>query len=149
MQVAVGSDHGGFKLKTAVIDLLQREGIPYKDFGTFEASSVDYPDYALDVGLAVAGGEFEKGILCCGTGIGVSIAANKVPGVRAALCSDTFSARASREHNDANILTLGERVIGPGLALDIVRVWLETGFAGGRHARRVDKIKKIERQYLK
>ena len=149
MKVAVGSDHGGFLLKEKIKDSLESEGIAFKDFGTYDAQSVDYPDFALKVACAVASGEWDKGILCCGTGIGVAITANKVPGIRAALCGDTFSARASREHNDANILTLGERVTGAGLALDIVKVWLTSEFAGGRHEKRVKKITEIERCYTK
>ncbi|MFZ5753239.1 MAG: ribose 5-phosphate isomerase B [Bacillota bacterium] len=117
-----------------------------KDFGTHSTDSCDYPDIALPLAQAVAAGEFDKGILICGTGIGISIAANKVPGIRAALCHDTFSARASREHNDANILALGERVIGKGLALEIVDVWLASEFSGGRHQKRVDKIAAIEKR---
>lgn len=147
--LAVGSDHGGFLLKEKIKEFLETEGLPFKDFGTFDAQSVDYPDFALKVAEAVASGECEKGILCCGTGIGVAITANKVPGIRAALCGDTFSARASREHNDANILTLGERVTGPGLALEIVKVWLSGEFAGGRHQKRINKIAEIERRYMK
>lgn len=149
MKLAVGSDHGGFLLKEEIKEFLTGEGIQFTDFGTFDAQSVDYPDFALKVAQAVASGEYGRGILCCGTGIGVSIAANKVPGIRAALCGDTFSARASREHNDANILTLGERVTGPGLALDIVKVWLGSEFAGGRHERRINKIAEIERSYMR
>lgn len=147
MKLALGCDHGGFLLKEHIRQLLEELGLEYHDFGAFNTESVDYPDVAKVVAKAVADGEFEKGILCCGTGIGVSIAANKVPGVRAALCHDTFSARATREHNDSNILTMGERVIGPGLAGDIVRTWLGAEFAGGRHQRRVDKISEIERLY--
>lgn len=147
MRIAVGSDHGGYNLKKVVIAVLEELGIEYQDFGTFSAESCDYPDYAKAVAEAVSRGEFDRGILCCGTGIGVAIAANKVPGIRAALCHDTFSARAAREHNDANILTLGERVIGPGLAADIVREWLKAEFQGGRHARRVAKINDIEQKY--
>lgn len=126
---------------------LTAQGIHYHDFGTYAPDAVDYPDFALPVAEAVARGEFDRGIIVCGTGIGVSIVANKVPGVRAALCHDTFSARSSRAHNDANILTLGERVVGPGLALEIVRVWLASEFEGGRHARRVAKIAAIEKKY--
>lgn len=144
--LAIGSDHGGFSLKEKIKEFLEQQGIPYEDFGTYNSESVDYPDYAKKVAEAVASGKCERGILCCGTGIGVSIAANKVKGIRAAHCHDTFSARYSREHNDANILTLGERVIGPGLALEIVDVWLKSSFNGGRHARRVDKIRKMEEQ---
>ena len=149
MKIAIGSDHGGFVLKEKIIKFLEENNYHYRDFGTYDEVSVDYPDYALQVAEAIAQGDFDRGILVCGTGIGIGIAANKVPGIRAALCHDTFSARASREHNDANILTLGERVIGPGLALDIVKVWLESEFSGGRHSKRVDKIRDIERKYSK
>lgn len=143
--MAVAGDHGGFVLKREVLRFLKERGIKYTDYGCFSEESVDYPDYALQVAEKVASGEYDKGILCCGTGIGMSIAANKVHGIRAALCHDTFSARASREHNDANILAMGQRVIGPGLAVEIVRVWLESGFEGGRHARRLEKIKSFEK----
>jgi len=144
MRIALGSDHGGYILKEDIKKYLDEKGIEYKDFGTHSADSCDYPDFALPVARAVAAGEYNKGILICGTGIGIGIAANKVPGIRAALCHDTFSARASREHNNANILTMGERVIGRGLALDIIDIWINTEFSGGRHQRRVDKIHKIE-----
>lgn len=144
MRIALGSDHGGFVLKEEIKDYLEESGIEYKDFGTHTNDSCDYPDIALPVAKAVANGEFDRGILICGTGIGIGIAANKVHGIRAALCHDTFSARASREHNNANILTMGERVIGRGLALDIVDIWVNTKFAGGRHQRRVEKIGEIE-----
>lgn len=144
MRIALGSDHGGYRLKQVIKAYLKERDLDHEDFGTYDAASVDYPDYAYRVATAVAAGKYERGILCCGTGIGVCIAANKVPGIRAAHCHDTFSARAAREHNDANILTLGERVIGPGLAVDIVAAWLAAEFAGGRHARRVGKIKAIE-----
>ncbi|AEG16919.1 sugar-phosphate isomerase, RpiB/LacA/LacB family [Desulfofundulus kuznetsovii DSM 6115] len=147
VRIALAADHGGFRLKEEVISFLQENGIAYHDFGTYSEEAVDYPDFALLVAEAVRSGEYQLGILCCGTGIGVAIAANKVPGIRAALCHDTFSARASREHNDANILTMGQRVIGPGLAREIVRVWLASEFAGGRHARRVAKITEIEKKY--
>jgi ribose 5-phosphate isomerase B len=144
LKIALGSDHGGFNLKQEIGKWLQENGYSCEDFGTFSAESCDYPDIASKVARAVAGKEFDKGIIVCGTGIGVSIAANKVPGIRAALCHDTFSARASREHNDANILTLGERVIGRGLALEIVDVWLKADFAEGRHKKRVDMITALE-----
>jgi ribose 5-phosphate isomerase B len=134
-------------LKEEIKAYLDEQGIGYEDFGTFSTEAVDYPDFALAVAEAVAAGYCDCGILACGTGIGVSIAANKVPGIRAALCHDTLSARASREHNDANILALGGRIIGPGLAREIVAVWLGGGFAGGRHQRRVDKIRAIEEKY--
>jgi len=144
LAIALGADHGGFLLKEEIKSWLFREGYEVKDFGTDSPDACDYPDIAVEVARAVASGKYEKGILVCGTGIGVCIAANKVPGIRAALCHDTFSARASREHNDANILTLGERVIGRGLALEIVKVWLTSAFTGGRHKTRVDKIKALE-----
>lgn len=144
MQIAIGSDHGGFVLKEEIKKWLQENGYQYEDFGTHSTESCDYPDIAGAVAQAVASGQDKLGIIVCGTGIGVSIVANKVKGIRAALCHDTFSARASREHNDANILTLGERVIGRGLALEIVEVWLKSEFAGGRHKTRVDKISALE-----
>ncbi|ACV64846.1 sugar-phosphate isomerase, RpiB/LacA/LacB family [Desulfofarcimen acetoxidans DSM 771] len=149
MRVAIAADHGGFQLKKEIIECLRADGFEYKDFGTYSEESVDYPDLALAVAEAVKAGDYDRGIICCGTGIGVSLAANKVPGIRAALCHDTFSARCAREHNDANILTLGQRVIGAGLAAEIVRIWLNTVFAGGRHARRVEKIAQIEAKYNK
>lgn len=144
LKIAVGSDHGGFNLKKIIIEHLKEKGLDYEDLGCFTPDSVDYPDIAFPLAKRVAKGEFDRGIIICGTGIGVSIVANKVPGIRAAVCSDCFSAKASREHNDANILTLGERVIGPGLAKEILDVWLEAEFQGGRHETRVNKIKIIE-----
>ncbi len=140
MKVIVGSDHGGFNLKRAVVDDLKGKGLDVTDFGPETADSVDYPDYAKPVAEKVAAGEYDKGILICGTGIGMSISANKVKGIRSALVHDTFSARATRQHNDSNVLAMGERVIGEGLALDIVDIWLNTEFEGGRHERRVCKI---------
>jgi len=145
--LAIGSDHGGFRLKQEIMKVLRDEGVDFRDFGTFSIESCDYPDIALAVAEAVSRKEFNCGIIICGTGIGVAITANKVPGIRAALCHDTFSARMAREHNDANILTLGERVTGPGLAGDIVRMWLKSEFSGGRHSRRVEKITAIERAW--
>jgi ribose 5-phosphate isomerase B len=142
--IAIGSDHGGFHLKEDIKQFLQERGVACRDFGTYSTDSVDYPDISRAVAQAVAGGECERGIIICGTGIGVSIAANKVKGIRAALCHDVFSAQMSREHNNANILTMGERVIGCGLARMIVEKWLATEFAGGRHSRRVDKIGELE-----
>ena len=144
MKVALGSDHGGFHLKEAIKGLLSEKGVPYTDFGTDSTASCDYPDIARLVAEAVVRGEYDRGILVCGTGIGMSITANKVRGVRAALCHDTFSARAARQHNDSSVLCLGERVIGPGLALDVVATWLGTDFEGGRHARRIAKIFALE-----
>ena len=147
MKVALGADHGGFRLKEEIKKLLDQLGIPCTDLGTFSENSVDYPDFALEVAERVAKGEFDRGIICCGTGIGVNIVANKVPGIRAALCHDTFSAKATREHNDSNILTMGERVVGIGLATEVVKVWLATPFSGERHARRIAKIAEIEKKY--
>jgi ribose 5-phosphate isomerase B len=147
LKIAVGSDHGGFLLKDVIMKYLKEKNIDFTDFGCFSKDSVDYPDIGQAVGEAVAAGEYDKGIICCGTGIGISISANKVPGVRAALCGDCFSAKASREHNDANVLALGERVIGAELAKMIVDIWLSSEFQGGRHGRRVEKIAKIEEKY--
>lgn len=144
--IAIGCDHGGYELKLAVIEHLKSKGLEVKDFGCYSSDSVDYPDYAYPVAKAVVNGEAEKGILICGTGIGMSIAANKVKGIRCALCSDTFSAHATREHNDSNILALGARVVGLNLALDIVDTWLGAEFTGGRHANRIEKITKIENE---
>lgn len=146
MKVAIGCDHAGLPLKSAVLEVLERLQIEVIDFGTDSYESVDYPDYGEKVGRAVADGEADFGIVMCGTGIGISIAANKVPGVRAALCHDTYSAKMSRAHNDANVLALGARVVGPGLAQEIVEAWLGAEFEGGRHAVRVGKIGRIERR---
>ncbi|NLW65649.1 MAG: ribose 5-phosphate isomerase B [Clostridiales bacterium] len=142
--IAIGSDHGGFALKREIMKYLDEKGLEYKDFGTYTEDSCDYPDYGEAVGRAVAGGECERGIVICGTGIGISISANKVKGVRAALCGDCYSAEYTRRHNDANVLALGARVLGTGLALKIVEIFLGTDFEGGRHARRVELISKIE-----
>lgn len=147
MKLAVGSDHGGYRLKEEIKQYLSLQAIEYQDFGTFSNESVDYPDYALAVAEAVADRNCELGIICCGTGLGVSIVANKVPGVRAAVCQEPYSARMAREHNDANVLTIGERVTGVGLAMEVVKAFLQTPFAGGRHALRVDKIRQIEAKY--
>lgn len=144
MKIAIGCDHAAYQLKNEVKAHIEALGHEVHDFGTFDEASVDYPDYAFFVGKAVVGGETERGILLCGTGIGIGIAANKIPGVRAALCHDLFSAEACRQHNNANILTMGARVIDTELALKIVDVWLTTEFEGGRHQRRIDKITSIE-----
>jgi len=149
MKIALGSDHAGLSLKNEVLKHLEKRGIEFKDFGTFTEDSTDYPDYAQVVAEEIAKKNFDFGILVCGTGIGISIAANKVPGIRAALCSDTFSAHSSREHNDANILALGARVLGIGLALDIVDTFLNANFLGDRHLKRVNKITAIENKYMK
>lgn len=139
--IAVGSDHGGFELKKEVMAHLDARGLEYKDFGTYSDASCDYPVYGKAVAKAVASGECERGIIICGTGIGISIAANKVHGIRAALCGDCFSAEATRQHNDANVLALGARVVGPGLALKIVDTFLDTPFSNGeRHIRRIEMI---------
>ena len=142
--IALGADHGGFALKEEIKKHLDEKNIEYKDFGTLTGEAIDYPIIAEQVAEAVAGGEYEKGILCCGTGIGISIAANKVKGIRCACCSDCFSAKYTRLHNDANILAMGGRVIGAGLAIMMVDTFLETEFEGGRHSRRVDLITQIE-----
>ena len=144
MKLAIGSDHGGFRLKETIKTYLLAHDYEVTDFGTESEDSCDYPDFALPVAEAVAKGEYDRGILICGTGIGIGIVANKVKGVRAALCHDTFSAEACRNHNDANILTMGERIVGEGLALKIVETFLNSDFEGGRHQRRVDKIKALE-----
>lgn len=150
MKVAIACDHAALELKNAVKKHLTDRGFEVVDFGINEPDSVDYPDYALPVAEAVAGGKADKGILICGTGIGMSICANKVKGIRCALCSDTFSARATREHNDANVLAFGERVVGGGLALDIVDAFLDTPFSNAeRHVKRIDKITAIENKYFK
>lgn len=145
MRVAIGSDHAGVTLKSAIVSHFEKSGIAHRDFGTADGQAVDYPDIATDVARAVRGGEYDLGIVICGTGIGSSIAANKVPGIRAALCYDSFCARMSREHNDANVLCLGGRVTGPELALDIVKVFLSTAFSTDeRHARRVGKLADLD-----
>lgn len=144
MKVAIASDHGGINIREEIKSLMEEMGIQYEDFGCECNTSVDYPDYALPVAQKVANGEFDRGILICGTGIGMSIAANKVKGIRCALVHDTFSARATREHNNTNMLAMGERVIGPGLARDIAKLWLTTEFEGGRHENRVNKITEFE-----
>ena len=150
MKIAIGCDHGGINLKPVLIDYLEKKGIEYKDFGTYDKSSVDYNEFALAVGTAVADGEYDKGILICGTGIGMSIVANKIKGVRCGHCHDVFSAKMTRLHNDANVLALGERVVGPGLFLEIVDAFLFTEFSGDeRHARRVEKIKQLENKNFK
>ena len=147
MKLAIGSDHAGYELKEAIKAYLDEQGQAYQDFGTHSTNSCDYPDFGLAVAEAVASGDLALGILVCGTGLGMSMVANKVPGIRAALCGDTFSAHASREHNHANILVLGARVVGAGLALDIVRTWLAAAPQGGRHAQRLQKITAVERKY--
>ena len=144
MRIAVGADHAGRELKDHLARQLEEEGHEVVDLGTDSSASVDYPDYARKVAAEVAAGGAERGVLVCGTGVGVAIAANKVRGVRAANCNDLYTAQMSRAHNDANVLTLGARVVGSGVAEEIVRVFLGTPFEAGRHARRVDKIKALE-----
>lgn len=145
--IALGADHAGYELKEALKSWLINHGYHVLDLGTHSTESVDYPDYAALVGEAVADHKVEQGLLVCGTGIGMAIAANKVPGVRAALCGDLYAARMSRAHNNANVLALGGRLMGAEMATDILRAWLETEFAGGRHARRVEKIADIESRH--
>ncbi|MBI4595440.1 MAG: ribose 5-phosphate isomerase B [Candidatus Tectomicrobia bacterium] len=143
--VALGADHAGFELKETIKELLISLNYHVIDIGTWSSESVDYPDYAFQVGDLVSRGKAEKGILICGTGIGMSIAVNRFPGVRGALCDQTFTAVLSRQHNDSNVLTLGARVTAKELALEIVKIWLETPFSGGRHSRRVNKIDQFKR----
>ncbi len=149
MKIALGSDHGGYRLKESIKTFLEERGIEYKDYGTYSDESVDYPEYGLKVAEAIVQKECDYGIICCGTGIGISISANKVPGIRCAVVSDVYSAQMSRAHNNANMLALGERVVGPGLALKIVSTWLKIEFEGGRHEVRVNKIHDIEKKYCK
>ncbi|KZZ83829.1 MULTISPECIES: ribose 5-phosphate isomerase B [Bacillaceae] len=144
MKVAIASDHGGMNIREEIKSLMDEMGIQYEDLGCECSQSVDYPDYAVPVAEKVASGEADRGILICGTGIGMSIAANKVKGIRCALVHDIYSARLTREHNDSNVLAMGERVIGPGLARDIAKTWLQSDFEGGRHANRIGKIGQYE-----
>lgn len=141
-KIAIGSDHGGYELKTYIERFLAKNNYEYKDFGSFDNKPADYPIIAKEVAKAVATGSFTKGIIVCGSGLGVCIAANKVSGIRAVTCSDTYCAKLSRMHNDANVLTLGGRIVGTDLALDIIDTWLKTQFEGGRHQRRIDMIEK-------
>ena len=150
MKVAIGCDHGGINLKPVLTAYLEKKGIEYKDFGCYDKTSTDYNEYGELVAEAVSRGEYDKGILICGTGIGMSIVANKVKGVRCAHCHDVFSAKATREHNDTNVLAMGERVIGPGLMLEIVEAFLFTQFSNDeRHVRRISKITALEEKYFK
>lgn len=144
LKIAISSDHGGNNLRKEIMALLDELNISYEDFGPQNNDSVDYPDYARPVAEKVAAGEFDRGILICGTGIGISIAANKFKGIRCALVHDVFSAKATRCHNDSNVLAMGERVIGAGVAREVVMAWLNTEFEGGRHARRVEKLMDLE-----
>ena len=147
--IVVGSDHGGFELKAAILDLLQKRGADYADFGTDGPNSVDYPDFAAKVATAVSSGEAELGILICGTGIGMSISANKFAGVRAALVHDEFTAQMAGEHNNANILIMGGRILSSEQGQKLVEVWLDAEFEGGRHQNRLDKIAAIELRVMK
>jgi ribose 5-phosphate isomerase B len=150
MKIAIGADHAGYRLKDEIAPFLLSLGHELIDVGCNCADSVDYPDYAIPVCEKVVSGEAERGILICGTGIGMSIAANKTTGIRCALVHDTFSAKATREHNNTNVLALGERVIGPGLAQDIVKVWIETPFSEGeRHRNRINKVMAIEERHYR
>jgi len=149
MKVFIASDHGGFSLKKEVMDLLKELKVPFEDLGCHSDKSVDYPDYASLVAEKVSQTDQSRGILVCGTGIGMAISANKFKGVRAAVVSDSYSTRMCREHNDANVLCLGGRVVGPSLAEEIVKVFLNTPFTGDRHEKRVNKIKEIEEKNLK
>ena len=146
MKIAIASDHGGSDLKEKIVELLKEKNLEITDYGVDNPESVDYPDYGIKVARAVSEGDAERGILSCGTGIGMSIVANKFPNVRAALCYDMYTARMSRLHNDANILVLGGRVLDKEIALLMVDVWLRTDFEGGRHQRRLDKINEIEKK---
>jgi ribose 5-phosphate isomerase B len=148
MKVAIASDHGGMNIRKEIISLMEELNIEYVDFGCECEGSVDYPDYAIPVAEMVASGEVDRGILICGTGIGMSIAANKVQGIRCALVHDMFSAKVTREHNDTNILAMGERVIGPGVARGIAETWLTASFEGGRHETRVNKISSYESRVI-
>ncbi len=149
MKIAIGCDHGGIVLKPVVEEVLNKNGIEIIDFGCYDEKSVDYPDYALKVAEAVSQGQADKGIILCGTGIGISIAANKVKGIRAAVCHDLFTAQMCAQHNNANILSMGGRVVDKDLAAKMVQIWLDTPFEGGRHVGRVDKITAIESKYFK
>ncbi len=144
MKVAIGCDHAGLEMKNAITPLLEDLGIKWQDFGTCSSESCDYPEYGEKVSAEVSEGRMDRGILICGTGIGMSIVANKFPGVRAALCSEDYSAKMSRMHNDANILVLPGRIINSATAQDIIKIWFKTDFEGGRHQRRLDKITAIE-----
>ena len=150
MKIGLGCDHGGYNIKLEIINHLQPKGIECVDYGTNnDLDSVDYPIYGESVANAVVNKDVDYGIVCCGTGIGISLAANKVPGIRCAVVSDVFSAKMSKAHNNANMLSLGERVLGKGLALEIVDAWINTEFEGDRHSRRVDMINKIEEKHNK
>jgi len=149
MQIGLACDHAGFELKEELKAFLKSLGVKAIDMGTFNEDSVDYPDFGVLVAEKVSQGELEKGILICGTGIGMAMVANKFPRIRAAVANDLYSSRCSREHNDANVLIIGGRIVGKGLAKEIVKVWLETPFAGGKHKRRIEKIEALEKEKFK
>ena len=140
MKIAIASDHGGFNLKNDIIEYLKVKGVEFNDFGIYKSVSCDYPVYAKNVVSAILNDNYDRGILVCGTGIGMAIMANRFKGIRAVNASDTYSAKMSRLHNDSNVLTLGERVLGKGLAIDIVDIWLNSSFEGGRHKKRIDML---------
>lgn len=142
--IAIGADHGGYQLKEAIKKYFDKKGIVYKDFGAYSENSIDYPEIAIKVAKSIKSGESIEGILCCGTGVGISIAANKIPGIRAAVVGDCFTAKATKEHNNSNVICLGGRVIGEGLALLIIDIWLNTKFIGTHHQKRLDQIVEIE-----
>ncbi|MFA5523178.1 MAG: ribose 5-phosphate isomerase B [Tissierellales bacterium] len=148
MKIGLGSDHAGYELMGYIKEYLDKKGIEYIDFGTNSNKSVDYPEFGQKTAEAVKSGECHRGIICCGTGIGISISANKVPGIRCALCGDCYSARMSIEHNNANVLAIGARVTGKDLALEIIDTWLKAEFLGGKHEKRINKIKDIENKYV-
>lgn len=143
--IALGADHGGYQLKETIKKYFDQKNILYKDFGTHSEKSIDYPQIAIAVGKSINSGECTKGILCCGTGVGISIAANKIPGIRAAVVGDCFTAQATKEHNNSNIICLGGRVVGEGLALMIIDTWLTATFIGKHHQNRIDQIAEIEK----
>ncbi len=143
-KLAIASDHAGFDLKESIVAYLHNEGVAVEDFGPVNSDSVDYPDYGMRIAQAILDKEVERGIVICGTGVGMSIVVNRFPGIRGTLCSDLYTTKMCREHNDSNILIMGGRVIGKGLAQEIVKTWLETPFEGGRHQKRLDKIEDID-----
>ena len=149
MKIAIGNDHAAVEMKNHIMDYLKNKGFEVVNFGSDTAESVDYPIYGEKVANAVANGECDFGILICGTGVGISLAANKVKGIRAAVCSEPMTARLCREHNNANVITFGDRITGLGIILDCVKLFLETEFLGGRHEKRVNKITEVENKYFK
>ena len=146
MKIAMACDHGGLRLKNVLKADLEKNGHVVEDFGTYTEDSCDYPDFAAQAAKAVASGQCDRGVVVCGTGIGVSITANKVKGIRCALCHDVFSAKATRQHNDSNMLAMGQRVIGEGLALEILHAWMSSDYEGGRHDARIQKMMALEKE---